>query len=166
MDTILRPKNLIQFHVMKIEKSRTCTTPLESSHRAKSMVPWGHLGTFHGHYGLCWVQFWHEWAGRGCAYVFWSPGIVYCCSRKQMRWFITYQKPRALRGVTNLQQILTSDSSFEMKILCLLDDMFWCKKDRKLIHGHHLKTHIHQLGLHNEDRRRVKDLYNSSGVLT
>ena len=84
----------------------------------------GHLGTFHGHYGLCWVQFWHEWAGRGCAYVFRSPGIVYCCSRKQMRWFITYQKPRALRDMTNTQQTLTSDSSFETQISCLLEDMF------------------------------------------
>ena len=109
-DAILRPENLIQVHMMKIGKSRTFTTPLESSHRAKSMVPGSILGTVHDHYGLRQVQFWHKWEEFVCAYVFWSPGIVYLCSRKEMRWFITYWKPLALRDITNAQQISTSDS--------------------------------------------------------
>ena len=77
-----------------------------------------------------------------------------------MRWFIAYPKPRALRDIINPQQILTSNSSFEMQIPCLLEDIFWWEKIcRKLIHGHHLKTHNHQLGLYDENRRRELRTY-------
>ena len=100
-DIILRPTTLNQVHTMKIGGLRTCMTPLEFSYRAKSMVQGAILGTFHDYSGLCQGQFWHEWAGCGCAYVFQSLGTYNHCCEKEMGWFATYPKPRTLRNITN-----------------------------------------------------------------